>query len=581
MKFLNDISVRVKLMLITIPLAIALIVSIVFMAIEINSTEDEVSTIYYDILYSANSSLINADRDFYQSLLAAHNYYAALMTGGADEATMAGYKEDYESNAQQVLDNMHTALEAAKKNEGLFHNVKSSDGLTFAAVDEEFEKDFVEWRSIYKFDSNLEEWTRFNEEFDETRGDINTLQEITEEWAAEERTAVQATIRNKIIIISVIFGLLVAILAVIVVAVIRGIRIGLKRVTDNLEQLAGGDLNVKFPADSEIGKDDVGSITRSAKLLSDKLSEIMTKSNNMARELTNAGTDLADSASQASQASDQVTDAVTEISKGAVAQAESVETAAGNTDDIGNNIEHIAGNANDMDHVATEMKDACDNAMDALQNLIRQSREVTASVKEIGDTINSTNESARTISEFTQAITDIATQTNLLSLNASIEAARAGDAGRGFAVVADEIRQLADQSSESADKIKGIVEKLLTDSASSVSVLEKLNENFDMQATQLDATKSNMEVMNASVSSVKDTSSSISQQVSALNDAKNGLTEIISDLSAISEENAASTEETNASMEELNATFTIISESASKLQVLASELTDTISYFRV
>jgi methyl-accepting chemotaxis protein len=219
--------------------------------------------------------------------------------------------------------------------------------------------------------------------------------------------------------------------------------------------------------------------------------------------------------------------------------------------------------------------------MDALDKLIRQSNEVTRSVKDIGDTINSTNESAKTISEFTQAITDIATQTNLLSLNASIEAARAGDAGRGFAVVADEIRQLADQSSNSADKIKGIVEKLLADSASSVSVLEKLNESFGIQEEQLDMTRTNMETMSGNVANVKSTSEHISDRIQSLNDAKNGLMEIISDLSAISEENAASTEETNASMEELNATFTMISESANRLQTLASELEDTVSYFKV
>ena len=90
-----------------------------------------------------------------------------------------------------------------------------------------------------------------------------------------------------------------------------------------------------------------------------------------------------------------------------------------------------------------------------------------------------------------------------------------------------------------------------------------------------------MESMSVNVTSVKNTSSGISKQVSMLNEAKNGLMGIISDLSAISEENAASTEETNASMEELNATFTIISESAGRLQGLAEELKNNISYFKV
>ena len=355
----------------------------------------------------------------------------------------------------------------------------------------------------------------------------------------------------------------------------------MRTIAEDVDQLASGDLDMTVDRAMTDRKDELGIIAEGVKNLDDKLKDVISKTQDAAHELDHQSNDLADSAHQASQASDQVTDAVTEISKGAVAQAESVENAVNDTDEIGKNIENITSDVSEMDRYAEEMKDACDKAMDALEKLIRQSEEVTASVKDIGDTINSTNNSAKTISEFTQAITDIATQTNLLSLNASIEAARAGDAGRGFAVVADEIRQLADQSSDSADKIKGIVERLLADSASSVSVLEKLNESFGVQAEQLDSTKTNMVTMSGNVTSVKDTSANISRRVASLNDAKNGLMEIISDLSAISEENAASTEETNASMEELNATFTIISESAGKLQNLATEMNSTISYFKL
>ncbi len=355
----------------------------------------------------------------------------------------------------------------------------------------------------------------------------------------------------------------------------------MKDIAASVNELASGDLNVNIDTKLKDRNDELGIIACGVGNLEEKLHDVISKSVSAVQELDKQATDLADSSSQASLASDQVTEAISGISKGAVTQAESVESAVNETDSIGHNIENITTDIREMDRYAEEMKEACDKAMDALDKLIRQSEEVTRSVKEVGETITSTNESAKTISQFTQAINDIATQTNLLSLNASIEAARAGDAGRGFAVVADEIRQLADQSSESADRIKKIVEKLLTDSASSVSVLEKLNESFGMQATQLDSTKGNMETMNGNVASVKDTSANITDLIASLNDAKNSLIEMISDLSAISEENAASTEETNASMEELNATFTMISDAAGKMQTLSEDLADTISYFKL
>ena len=586
MKFLDNVSVRGKLLLISIPLSLALIVSVVFMAIEINSTQKKVSNVYYDTLYTVNSNLVNADRDFYQSMKGAMQYYdfANGFTAAPPDfaaSQLPGAFDDYDSNKQQVYDNVNAAIEAAKTNNDLFNNVLSAEGTTFADEASTFDANMAAWESAYDLKSNSGDWEAFHGNFSITRNSLNNMQEITEAWAEAENAALIKEIRIKVIAISVIFAILIVVLAALVVLIINGIRTGIMKVTTDLDELANGNLTIAFPDDSKIGKDEIGQITNSAKTLSLKLRDVMTQSHAMSDEVTGTSTELAGSSSQAAQASGQVTDAVTEISKGAVSQAESVERAAGNTDDIGRNIENITSEVSEMDRFAEEMKEACDKSMSSLDKLIKQSEEVTASVKDIGDTINSTNDSAKSISEFTQAITDIATQTNLLSLNASIEAARAGDAGRGFAVVADEIRQLADQSSDSAEKIKSIVEQLLADSASSVSVLEKLNESFSVQAEQLDSTKSNMEIMSGNVASVKETSSSISVQVKSLYDAKNGLMEIISDLSAISEENAASTEETNASMEELNATFAIISESANKLQSLAEELKDNISYFKV
>ncbi len=586
MKWLNNVSIRTKLLIIAVPLAVALAFSMIFMTEEIRGTHSNVSKVYYEVLYTVNSNLVNADRDFYQSLKAGMQYYDFIngYTGAPEEFAvlqLPGFLDDYKTNKQQVYDKVDVAINAAAGNDLLFNGVKSEADTTFSDEVQIFKDNMAAWEASFNVEANTGDWEAFHNTFSVTRDSLDHMQQITEAWAEAENARLLKEVQARVLTIGIIYLILAVVLAVIVVAIIRSIRMRIRRVTNNLDELAGGDLAVTYPGDDEIGNDDIGRITKSAKSLTAKLKEVMSMSQSMSEEVSETSADLADSASQATMASEQVTDAVTEVSKGAVAQAESVESAVNETDEIGHNIEGITGDVSDMDRYAEEMKEACDKAMDALDKLIRQSEEVTASVKEIGDTINSTNESAKSISEFTQAITDIATQTNLLSLNASIEAARAGDAGRGFAVVADEIRKLADQSSESAEKIKSIVEKLLADSSSSVNVLEKLNESFGVQARQLDDTKNNMESMSGNVASVKSTSSDISGQVNRLNDAKNGLLGIISDLSAISEENAASTEETNASMEELNATFTVISESAGRLQSLAQDLKNNISYFRV
>jgi methyl-accepting chemotaxis protein len=179
----------------------------------------------------------------------------------------------------------------------------------------------------------------------------------------------------------------------------------------------------------------------------------------------------------------------------------------------------------------------------------------------------------------TSIILGISTQTNLLALNASIEAARAGEAGRGFAVVAEEIAALAEQSNQSAQEIGRIVDQLMYDASASVDVMAKLNESFENQSVQMEATRDNMMSMAKGVSAVAESAEAIASKIEGLTGAKDTLVGIVSDLSAISEENAASTQETNASMQELNATFSIINDSASNLQELAKELQELISYF--
>ncbi|MCR5093669.1 MAG: methyl-accepting chemotaxis protein [Lachnospiraceae bacterium] len=354
----------------------------------------------------------------------------------------------------------------------------------------------------------------------------------------------------------------------------------MKAIAETVNELAGGNLALDVDPALIARKDELGVIAEGVQNLDEKLLEVIGQSKAAAGELTNSGTDLADSSSQASQASSQVTDAVNEVSKGAVSQAESVQNAAVRTDSIGTDIDNISDNVSSLDEASRKMKESCDKANRALEEIVSQNQSVANAVNEIGATIQATNDSANSIAKFSDAINDIASQTNLLSLNASIEAARAGEAGKGFAVVADEIRQLADQSKNSADEIKSIVDKLLEDARASVQVMDALNENIQIQGEKIATTQSDMNEMAESVTVVTENSQSIAGMVGSLNDAKSSLVEIIQDLSAISEENAASTQETNASMQELNDTFAVINESAGKLQDLAGSLSETISYFR-
>ncbi|MCR5420581.1 MAG: hypothetical protein K6E98_06230 [Lachnospiraceae bacterium] len=570
MKILKNLSIRIKLLILTVPLAAALIIACVVMGVEMNSVEKEVTEIYYDTLFHVTDELLNADRDLYQGRAA-----KISMNQSKSDAEYTDNKKTFDEEMQQAYDRVHEGVDIAATNSVLYNKALDGTGETIQTLISIFDSHYAE--ALALGDTGNDD--KFVEEFDLARDALSKMTDIAETWAVEEHTIIQKEITGKIVGLSIIFGILILVLIFLAVLIIREMISGVKSATESLNQLAGGNLNIQLPSESEIGKDEIGQMQLSTSRLTQKLRDIMSRSNEMARNLSSAGTDLASSSDQASQASGQVTTAVDEISQGAVSQAESVENAAGNTNDIGNSIEVIASNVEQLDSYAESMKVTCDEAMEALNKLLAQSRNVQESVQNIGRTIESTNESANSIHNFVAAITAIASQTNLLSLNASIEAARAGEAGRGFAVVAEEIAALAEQSNQSAQEIGRIVEQLLYDASSSVDVMVSLNESFEQQSVQMEATRDNMESMAKGVISVAESSEAIAQKIEGLTGAKDTLVSIVSDLSAISEENAASTEETNASMQELNATFSIINESASNLQELAKELQEIISYF--
>jgi methyl-accepting chemotaxis protein len=354
-----------------------------------------------------------------------------------------------------------------------------------------------------------------------------------------------------------------------------------KDVVSGLEKLGNGDLSASFDSKNISRKDEFGDIVRSADGLKNKLNEVISATLALSGEVTKSGDSLSTSAQTASHVSTQVAEAVGDISKGAVSQAESVETSASNTNEMGDSIDEIGVSVEDLSSATTQMLTAAKRTVEALDGLMEQNKTVMASMLDIDAQIKATNNAVKKIADASHSITEISSQTNLLSLNASIEAARAGDYGKGFGVVANEIGLLAQQSSTAATTINEIVEDLVTDSTKSMEIIEELNAAFNEQSSQLTSTKSDMDGVVTGVNSVEQNTQTISDKVNMLNSSKAQLIDLIAELSAISQQNAASTEETNASMEELNATFALISNSASDLKDLADSLNQKMNFFQL
>ena len=216
-----------------------------------------------------------------------------------------------------------------------------------------------------------------------------------------------------------------------------------------------------------------------------------------------------------------------------------------------------------------------------MEELSLTTEKTSVAVDEIYKQTEVTNASAKEISKAVELITEIASQTNLLSLNASIEAARAGEAGRGFAVVASEIQKLADQSNQSAVKIQKIIEELSLQSNKTVKFMKEVRTAVTNQENKLGETKEIFNEVRVGVQSSLVEIESISGKSTDLSQRKERMLDIIEGLSAISEENAAGTEETMASTEELTSMMIELASSANKLNEMANTLEEDIKRFKI
>ena len=355
----------------------------------------------------------------------------------------------------------------------------------------------------------------------------------------------------------------------------------IRDIIGGLQSLEDGELSFYINDRTFNRKDELGVIAESSAQVRDKLQDVISATKKLSEDVTQSGISLATSAATASRVAEQVTVAVEDISRGAASQAESVETSVNNTNEMGDSIDDITDRIDELSAAANDMLTGAKRTVDTLGSLMDKNATVMTSMQDVNAQIRQTNDSVRSIAEASNMITEIAQQTHLLSLNASIEAARAGEYGKGFSVVASEIGVLSNQSKQAAESINAIVETLVEESKKNVEIIESLSESIQEQNYQLTTTKDDMDVVVDNVNSVESSTKMIADKIRLLNQLKGSFSDIISELSAISQQNAASTEETNASMEELNATFSLISNAASELRDMAETLNEKMSYFTI
>ena len=387
---------------------------------------------------------------------------------------------------------------------------------------------------------------------------------------------------NGVLASLIIFGTIFAVAtAVLCFFEIRQVTTPIKKSVDDLTKVSGGDLRVKVTKAETKRKDEIGDIARGVKQLSERLSEIVISIQKSAGDISEFSDLMNDSMSRIAETVSSVNLAVEDIAKGATSQATETMQANNQVAQIGEAIEMAVAEVENLSVSAKKMDEYSIDADKTLQELLIISKEADDAINAIKKQTNETNVSAQQIQKATDMITAIASQTNLLSLNASIEAARAGEAGKGFAVVADEIRQLADQCRTSAEEIREAVSALITNSDTSVKTMNNVSDSIVTQNDKLDETLKVFTALGAEVSSVMKAVKAITAQTKSLADLREGVVNIVEGLAAIAEENAAGAQETSASMFEVGTILEECTRQTGELVVLKEELEKKLALFTV
>ena len=247
---------------------------------------------------------------------------------------------------------------------------------------------------------------------------------------------------------------------------------------------------------------------------------------------------------------------------------------------MGELINSVVESVDTLTTSSSAMQQANNEAYGYITNLEKSSAATKDAVVGIRSQVVNTNEAIMRITGAVGMITDIASQTNLLALNASIEAARAGEMGKGFAVVAESIGNLANQSAESTAEIRGIIDELTKQSEQSVLASESVEQAINEEQDILIETKKRFDVLNTEITSSVDDIKGISSLTENLENIKSSIVDNVSDLSAISEENAASTEEVTASMENIATNMRAIAKDTDGMNNIANELVDSVGTFK-
>lgn len=385
--------------------------------------------------------------------------------------------------------------------------------------------------------------------------------------------------------ITTVTGLAVGISAIVVlIAIIISFIMGrrlmrpLVKVSTIIEDIANGNIEADFSVVKE-SNDEIGLIIEKMKELTQSLGSIVGKIRNSSDTMSSNSYELNDTSSQTLAANNEISKAVEDVAEGSTGMAASISKINENLLEMSNETKDINASVDEIKNQTVAVQDSSKIMNDKIKSMQDSSHKMDEGISAISKRIETVNTTVDKVSNIVSVIEEISSETNLLSLNASIEAARAGDAGKGFAVVAQEIRVLSDNTNTELENIKQIISSLVEECRYCVQASGTIVEDNAKQKEEIKAVLDEFGSLDEQIQKTAEKADEIEELVTAMIELNDDITKSSNSLTDVSAANAAATEEMNANIEELNAMMHGVSEMAEHMNNESDGLKEALSFF--